>query len=103
MYIKSTFGVHTCGHEISGASALADLVARAGVVDLRVALLVGDRVVEADDAELLVDPLEGDRVVRTADIGVGAGALDGQLVVIAADMIDLPSAQSISAVVPIDP
>src|SRR6476620_6024646 len=67
-------------------SALADLVARSRVVDLWVALFVGDRVVEAHDAETLVEPFDRDRVVGTADVRVGAGALDGQLVVVAADV-----------------
>src|SRR5262249_26257351 len=35
--------------------ALGDLVARAEVVDLGVAILVGDDVIQPDDADLLVD------------------------------------------------
>src|SRR4051794_11566663 len=84
-YIKSTFDVHGYGHQIIRASALADLVSRAGVVDLGVALLVGDGVVEADPAETLVDPIHAHRVVRTADVRVGAAPFDGQLVVVSAD------------------
>src|ERR1700754_1994786 len=90
MYSKSPFHVHRNRHENPVGSALADLVARPGVVDLRIALLVGDRVVEADDAEFLVDLLHGHRVVRAADVGVGAGALDGQLVVVAPDIERFP-------------
>ena len=67
-------------------SALADLVVRAGVVDLRVAVFVGDGVVQADDADLLVDLFEVDLVVRAADVDVGARALDGQSVVRPADV-----------------
>src|SRR6478752_6267642 len=63
-YIKSAVDVHDYGHQFP--SALADLVARSGVVDLGVALLVRDDVVEADDAETLVDPLHGDGAVRAA-------------------------------------
>src|SRR5687768_7959189 len=85
MYIELPIGVHRNGHRIS-ASALADLVARTGVVDLRIALLVRDRVVEPDDAEPLVDAVHRDGVVGTADVGVGARAFDGQLVVVAADV-----------------
>src|SRR6476660_6185518 len=83
-YIKSAVDVHDYGHQFP--SALADLVARSGVVDLGVALLVRDDVVEADDAETLVDPVHVHGVVRAADVGIGAAALDCQLVVVAADV-----------------
>src|SRR6185295_7726621 len=71
-------------------SALADLVVRAGVVDLRVAALVGHGVVQADDADLFVDLVEVDLVVRAADVDVGACALDRQGVVGATDVERLP-------------
>src|SRR6187399_643420 len=105
MYIKCTFRVHSYGHEksIGGrnektaaltgcgrGSALADLVARSRVVDLRITLFVSDRVVEADDAQVLVEPFDCDLVVGAADVGVGAGALDGQLVVVSADIDGFP-------------
>src|SRR6476469_6178569 len=83
-YIKSAVDVHDYGHQFP--SALADLVARSGVVDLGVALLVADGVVEADDAETLVDPVHGHGVVGAADVRVGAAAPDSQLVVVAADV-----------------
>src|SRR5829696_8922413 len=86
MYIESPFDVHSYGHRFCARSALVDRVTRAGVVHLRITLLVSHRVVESDDAESLVDAVHRDGVVGPADVGVGARALDGQLVVVAADV-----------------
>src|SRR6188472_2240508 len=86
MYIESLLMSTSMDTKGVERSALADLVPRACVVDLRITLRVSHRVVEADDTESLVDAVHVDRVVGAADVGVGAVALDGQLVVVAADV-----------------
>ena len=58
--------------------------ARSRVVDVRLAVPVGDGVVQADDRQLPVHPLQGDLVVGPAHADRGAGPADPQGVVRAA-------------------
>src|ERR1700731_5449683 len=72
------------GSAEGGLGGLVDGVAGAEVLDLGVAVFVGDRVVEADNVEIFGDLVDGELVVRAADAHRSAGAVDDQCVVGAA-------------------
>ena len=83
--------------------ALADLVTRAGIADLRVAVGVGDGVVETDDAISLSIRSNVILLSEPPMFTLAQVPLTVRVLLAPPTLSDFPSAQSMSAVVPNDP